>query len=73
MKRLKSILSAFYEKMKQKHWEKIERMWNNEKDMYCMKKLYQELKDDTKNNNYNVFVYDTILYPPGSSSHHRFN
>ncbi len=59
--------------MKQKHLEKIEMMWKREKDIYLLKNPFHELKGVHKSNDYNVFVYDTILYPPDSSSHHRFN
>jgi hypothetical protein len=73
LKRLKSFFSAIFKKINQKSLEEFERMLKNEREIYLLKRLHEELKEDNKNNNYNVFVYDTILYPPGSSPHYRFN
>ena len=56
--------------------EKNEILWREEtvREISLLHNLFQKLYgDDKQNEEYNVFVYDTILYPPGSSPHAKLN
>jgi hypothetical protein len=74
LKKAKAFFSGICKKIKQKSLEKNKIIWSEEmaREISTWHNLFQKLHgDDEQNEKYNVFVYDTILYPPGSSDHFR--
>lgn len=75
MKKLKSYLSGVYNYFKTKSLEEVEEIFEKarKKELIKWKKRFAELYGDKQNQKYNVFVYETILYPPNSSAHNPLN
>jgi predicted nucleic acid-binding OB-fold protein len=71
-KNLKSKVKSAYKHILEKSFEDAEKILEEErKRQICLlKKLFAEIQEDTKNQTYNVFVYDTIFYPPDSTHPH---
>ena len=75
VKNLKSFFLDVYNYFKTKAFEDIERAFEEErkKEFQKWKKRYAELYRNKQNQKYNVFVYDTVFYPPDSPFHPKRN
>ena len=74
LKELKSYFSGAYSFLKTILSEDIEKILEEEREreICLLKETYAKFYNK-QNQKYNVFVYDTILYPPDSTSQPKRN
>jgi hypothetical protein len=75
LKKLKSYFSDGYNFLKTLFLEDTEKILEKarEREICLLKERFAELHQNKRNQKYNVFVYDTILYPPDSTSYPNRN
>ena len=73
LRQLKSFFIDFYKYLKTKAFEGSEKAFEEERKKVFKKlrKRYAEIH--SYNQKYNVFVYDTVFYPPDSPSQSKRN
>jgi len=72
LKKLKAFLLKIYEYLQTKSVEDFEKTFEeiSKRELLKYKEMLVEVNGDEQK--FNVFVYDTILYPPSSSNQPRF-
>jgi hypothetical protein len=75
LKKLKTYFSDGYNFLKTLFLEDTEKILEEarEREICLLKERFAELYQNKQNQKYNVLVYDTILYPPDSTSQPKRN